>query len=206
MAEWLPQNKKQMKKCLTILLLFVLLSGVSYAQPFNLDEKINPIELTLVKNPDSTGIKKGRINVTNVTQVKDTMYYWVNTLSIYSPTYFGISQDEATPGDIQIKLCKENWGAVDISGSTADSLQWNSMFKTEQDFGIMVIGPKKPVKYSLLVWSGDDKNTVEVPAVFTTYDKMKGKKTGGFGGKILYIGLALLAIVAIVLFIKRKRK
>jgi hypothetical protein len=191
---------------LTTISLF-LLSATVLAQPFNLDEKINPTELVLVKNPDSTGIQKGRINITNVTQVKDTMYYWVNSLSIYSPTYFGISQDEATPGKITVKLCKENWGAVDISGSTADSLNWNTLFKTEQDFGIMVIGPGKPVEYTMMVWSGDDKKTIEVPSAFVTYDKVKGgKRGGGGGGKTLYIVMGLLAAAVIFLIIKRKKK
>jgi hypothetical protein len=192
------------KSIVTVLVFFIL--TYANAQPFNLDEKINPTELILVKNPDSTGIKKGRVNVTEVTQVKDTMYYFVKGLSIYSPTYFSISQDETTPGDIQIRLCKENWASVDISGNTGNSLQWETNFKTEQDFGIMIIGPKKPVKYSMLVWSGDDKKTVEIPSAFTTYDKVKGGKSGGgFRGKILYIVIGLLAAALIFLLIKRKK-
>jgi hypothetical protein len=204
MGVYIQLNNLRMKILLAAVVLFV--SSQTNAQPFNLDEKINPTELKLVKNPDSSGIKKGRINITEATQVKDTMYYFVNGLSIYSPTYFSISQDETTPGDIQIRLCKENWAAVDISGNTGSSLQWETNFKTEQDFGIMVIGPKRPVKYSMLVWSGDDKKTVEIPSAFTTYDKVKGGKSGGgFGGKILYIVIGLLAAAVIFLLIKRKK-
>jgi len=49
--------------------------------------------------------------------------------------------------------------------------------KTGNDFGIMVITDKTPINYSMLVWTGDDKE-VEMPSLFREPRKNELPETG----------------------------
>jgi hypothetical protein len=83
------------------LMLQLLIISVSvFTQPFNLDTSINPVEIKLRTFSLLTKIQplmKGKMNILRVTQIKDTLHYFVQGASIYSPVYVGvISLDRAT--------------------------------------------------------------------------------------------------------------
>ena len=86
--------------------------------------------------------------------------------------------------------------------------QWSEKFKTENDFGIMVIPQSKPAKYTLLVWVGDEAK-IELPPVL---DKDKDAASGGGKGggmsqsTILYIVIGALAVIVAFLFFKLKNR
>ena len=143
--------------------IYLLLTGAflllkqeySIAQPFSLDDRIQPTELNLVDFKKTDTIQKGRINMSEITQNKDTSYYFVKGLSIFSPVYFGLTTN-AEAGNIRVNLCKDNWHQVNQNGETGSKGHWQANFKTEGDFGIMVITEIKPADYSIIVWAGDE--------------------------------------------------
>lgn len=194
----------------SLLLLFVMLMmNRLVAQPFTLEKSVQPIKLQFHKfNPPADPKAKGKLNVTEITQVKDTMYFFTNEVSIYSPVYVGVTAaDKENP--VEILLAKMNWKNADRSGSTGSSGHWEEKFKTETDFGIMVIAKNKPAAYSLVVWNGDEVN-VEMPSVFNnSVDKTATVKKGGDGflkKNLMYIIIGLLVIVVGFLIYKLKNK
>ena len=200
-----------MKNSLLLLSLFLTLSRL-VAQPFTLEKDVNPIKLQFHKfNPPSDPKAKGKLNVTEVTQVKDTMYFFTNEVSIYSTVYVGVTtSDKENP--LEIRLAKMNWQNADRSGSTGSSGHWEEKFKTETDFGIMVIAKNKPVSYSLVVWNGDEVN-FDIPSVFSgdvekTNDTNDAKKEGGgfLKKNLIYLIIGLLVIVIGFLVYKLKNK
>src|SRR5688572_17727791 len=113
-------------------LAFIFLAGnikIS-AQPFTLDERIKPKQLKLVDYRKDDPKRKGRVNITEVTQESDTLYYFVKDISIYSPVFFSItSADAGVP--VKVNLSKENWVQPHRSGETNDKGRWEAKFKTE---------------------------------------------------------------------------
>ncbi len=80
-----------MKK-LALFFLFTLFFSALLAQPFNFNPTIKPVELKLFPYKAKDKAKdKGKMNVTRVKQVKDTLYYFVKGASIYSPVYVGVT-------------------------------------------------------------------------------------------------------------------
>ena len=70
------------------------------AQPFTLKENINPIELKFHPfNPSKIENEKGKgkINITEINQVKDTLYFYARNLSIYSPIYVSVDAEVPDP-------------------------------------------------------------------------------------------------------------
>ena len=180
------------------------------AQPSNLDTAINPVELKLLPfkpTAKERELEKGRMNITRVTQSDDTLYYFVQGASIYSPVYVGVTSLDPS-NKIDVRLHKMNWKNANRSGSTDDKGQWSEKFKTENDFGIMVIPQSKPAKYTLLVWVGDEAK-IELPPVL---DKDKDAASGGGKGggmsqsTILYIVIGALAVIVAFLFFKLKNR
>lgn len=176
------------------------------AQPFNLDENVKPVELKFEEYKKQGEEKaKGRISVNTLTQEQDTAYYFIQGLNMYAPTYFSLNSNQ--PGaDISIKLCKENWKTFHRSGEVKGKSLWKSDFKTEGDFGIMVIANKKPVTYVLMVWTGDELK-VEMPSVFKPAD---ASSAGGGGwlkkNMILVIVAAAALLIIAFLLVKLKKK
>jgi hypothetical protein len=179
------------------------------AQPFTWEKDIIPVKLEFHKfNPAAEPKAKGKLNVTEITQVKDTLYFYTNEISIYSPVYVGITTtDKENP--LEIRLAKMNWKTPDRKGSTGSSGHWEEKFKTETDFGIMVIAKNKPASYSLVVWNGDEVN-FEMPPVFNNgIDQTATVKKGGegfFKKNLMYIVIGLLVIVIGFLVYKLKNK
>ncbi len=161
-----------MKIKTNLLLLFallLLLQKKAAAQPFNLDDRIAPVELNFEEYKKEGADKpKGRISMNQLSQDNDTSYYFIKGLSMYSPTYFSLNSSDPA-ADIKINLCKENWHSIHHSGNVKGKAIWKNNFKTEGDFGIMVIANKKPAKYVLLVWTGDEMK-IEMPSVFKPAD------------------------------------
>ena len=199
-----------MRKCYLLLLMLVI-SASAMAQPFNLDTSINPVEIKLRPFKPTTkdsALQKGKMNIMRVTQVKDTLYYFVQGASIYSPVYVGVtSLDPANK--IKVQLHKMNWQNASRSGTTDSKGQWSEKFKTENDFGIMVIPGSKPAKYSILVWVGDEPK-MELPTVFSgdAKEEKAADKEGkdGSGNTLLYVIIAVLAVAVGFLFFKMKNK
>ncbi|HQV06779.1 MAG: hypothetical protein R2796_05835 [Chitinophagaceae bacterium] len=193
-------------KCIIFLMFLGGSSIMSFAQPFTLDENIKPVQLEFHKyEPPDNPKAKGRINITQVTQVKDTQYFFCSGASIYSPVYVGVTTDDKEhPLDVQ--LAKMNWKNPDRKGSTGSSGHWEDKFKTENDFGIMVIAKNKPAKYALIVWNGDEVK-FDLPSVFSN-DKASAKKSGGGFLKKngLYIVIGLLVVIVGLLAFKLKNK
>ncbi len=192
---------------LLIGIFFLLMNEKSTSQPFSLDDRIVPTELNLIDFKKEDTIQKGRINMTEVTQNKDTSYYFVKGLSMYSPVYFGLTT-KAEAGNIKVNLCKDNWHKVEQNGETGDEGHWNTNFKTEGDFGIMVIAEKKPADYTIIVWVGDEAKDVGITDPVKDVDgKVSNGKKGNFlKDNFMYIIIGLLVVIIGVLFFKMKKK
>lgn len=193
------------KNQLMLVLLFFSALQVK-AQPFNLDENVKPVELKFEEYKKQGEEKaKGRISVNTLTQDQDTAYYFIQGLNMYAPTYFSLNSNQPD-ADIAIKLCKENWKTFHRSGEVKGKSLWKSDFKTEGDFGIMVIANKKPVTYVLMVWTGDELK-VEMPSVFKPAD---ASSAGGGGwlkkNMTLVIVAAAALLIIIFLLVKLKKK
>ena len=200
-----------MKKIIHLILLtcsVFALQNICSAQPFSLDDRVQPTELNLVDYKKDDTLRRGKINITEVTQNKDTSYYFVKGLSMFSPVYFGLTT-KAEAGNIKVNLCKDNWHKVDQNGETGDKGHWQSNFKTEGDFGIMVIAEKKPADYTIIVWMGNEAKEVGMIDPFKDADgkATDGKKGGNFlKDNFMYIIIALLVVIIGILFFKMKKK
>lgn len=174
------------------------------AQPFTLDS-MKVTELNLYDYKPANVKVKGRLNVTTVTQVVDTMYYFVKGLSAYSPTYVGVTATDKTK-QIDVRLHKWNWHDVLRSGTTDANGHWEDKFRTETDFGIMIICKNKPAQYVITVWSGEEAKP-DLPTAFSD-DKVMTKSSPvvDFVKKNwMYILIGVLLIVIAILFLKRKK-
>lgn len=194
------------KNQLMLVLLFFSALHIK-AQPFNLDENVKPVELKFEEYKKQGEAKaKGRISVNTLTQEQDTAYYFIQGLNMYAPTYFSLNSNQRD-ADVTIKLCKENWKTFHRSGEVKGKSLWKSDFKTEGDFGIMVIANKKPVTYVLMVWTGDELK-VEMPSVFKPADP---SSAGGAGWlkknmTLVIVAAAALLIIAFLLVKLKKKK
>jgi hypothetical protein len=197
-----------MKTSIWLLLLFLLANAQSNAQPFNLTESVQPIELNFTEHKKEGEEKaNGRISINTFNQEQDTAYYFIKGLSLYSPTYFSVNSSD--PGtDIKVNLCKENWHSFHQSGAVQGKEIWSSRFKTEGDFGIMVIANKKPAKYVLLVWTGNEM-TIAMPSVFKSAAEGTAGGEGWFAKNktmVIVIAVALAIISVLLLKLKKKRQ
>ena len=192
------------------LLLFISLLMMQeriIAQPFNLTETLQPVELNLTEyKKEGEDKAKGRISINTLSQEKDTMYYFIKGLSMYSPTYFSLNSSDPD-ADIKVNLCKENWHAFHQTGNVKGKGIWKSNFKTEGDFGIMIIANKIPVRYVLLVWTGDEMK-IEMPSVFKNGGAAAIKGGGWFAKNktIVIIGAAALLFILFLLFKLKNKK
>lgn len=180
--------------------------AVLFAQPLNMDTAVHPLELKLFKyDPKGQPNGKGLLNITKVAQVKDTAYYFCKGLSIYSPAIVQVAaKDKTSP--LQVSLHKWNWKTASRQGTTDGKGLWAEKFKTENDFGIMVVARNKPAVYNLYVWVGEDVK-LPVPSDFKTPDPSDKGKGGSFLKKnMLYIIIGLLAAALIVVLIKKRKK
>lgn len=193
--------KKALRLILFPCLIFSLVHSAS-AQPFTLEEGVDPQELKLEDYKKGDPKAKGRINTTAITQEKDTMYFWAQGISMYSPTFFSITASDPA-SDLKINLCKENWKTPHKTGEIKGKGKWNTNFKTEGDFGIMVIAKKKPVKYALLVWTGDEVK-IDMPSPFKSGTNVSGG--GGWFKKNLVLVLVIIAALAAIGFLLFKLK
>jgi hypothetical protein len=186
---------------------FFLLQNTCIGQPFSLDERVQPTQLNLVDFKKTDTVQKGRINMTEVTQNNDTAYYFVKDISMFSPVYFGLTTN-AEAGNIRVNLCKDNWHQVNQNGETGDKGHWQANFKTEGDFGIMVIVEKKPADYSIIVWVGDEAKDVGISSPFREDEKVAGGKKGGnfLKDNLVYIVAGLVLVIAVVLYLKKKKQ
>jgi hypothetical protein len=195
-------------KILCLLLGITLLSNRQLmSQPFNLTESVQPIELNFTEYKKEGEAKaKGRVSMNTLSQDKDTMYYFIKGLSMYSPTYFSLNSSDAG-ADIKVNLCKENWHTAHQTGAVTGKGLWKSHFKTEGDFGIMVVANKKPTRYVLLVWTGPEMK-VEMPTVFKTATNTDLQKAGWLKNNLLIVilGAAAVSIILFLLFKLKKQK
>jgi hypothetical protein len=195
-----------MKHKILWLLLLLLVSASTIGQPFNLTESVQPSELSFTGyKKEGEDKAKGRISVNTFNQEQDTAYYFVKGLSMYSPTYFSLNSSD--PGtDLKVNLCKENWHSFHQSGTVKGKEIWSSRFKTEGDFGIMVIANKKPARYVLLVWTGDEMK-IEMPSVFKSSSTTNGVGSGWLAtNKWLVIAVTAALALILFLFLKFKKK
>lgn len=198
-------------KPLLVIFLFSFFHSATFSQPLNMDTSVHPTELKLIKfSPKGQPKGKGWLNITNVKQINDTAYYFCKGLSIYSPTAVIVaSKDKTIP--VQASLHKWNWKEMSRKGSTGAKGTWMEKFKTENDFGLMVVAPQKPVEYTITVWVGEEAD-VEMPSDFKSPDDKEtpgtpSNKTGQsfFKKNILYIIIGVLVIAVAFLLYNRKK-
>lgn len=196
-------------KTITLFTVLLLSMITLQAQPFTLDPAIQPVDLALHPfAPKDKPVQKGRISLTKVNQVKDTLFYVVQGASIFSPVYVGVNSFDPA-NKVTIQVSKMNWKNADRRGTTDEKGHWHATFKTENDFGIMVIPEKKTTKYTLMVWVGDEAK-FELPAVFQNGkdagEKTSGPKAKGGMSTVLYVVIGVLALAVIFLFLKLKNR
>ncbi|MBL7727597.1 MAG: hypothetical protein JNM68_07930 [Dinghuibacter sp.] len=175
------------------------------SQPFNLNPDINPVELKF-KEHFISGTEKpvGRISINELRQETDTAYYFINGISMYAPTYVAVAGNNDSI-NLKIDLCKENWRQPHRSGSVQGKKKWEEKFKTEGDIGIRVITMGKPVRYGLVVFTGNDME-ITLPDAFAAEAAEKNSGTGGWLKKnLLLLGLGLAVVVLMLLFIRKKK-
>jgi len=203
---------KRLLHCKTSALLLVILfcaGKSSFAQPFSLDERINPIQLNLIDYKKNDPKAKGKICVADITQTKDTMYFFANGFSIFSPAYFGITGNAGSP-EISVSLHKENWLQPNHKGTTNEKNHWEKKFRTEGDIGIMVVPKKIPATYAIVLWVGDEVK-LDMPSPFKKNDG-SASGSGGSGNffskywMYLLIGLLVLVVAFLLLKMKKQKK
>src|SRR5438445_8065151 len=137
----------------------LLVARPARAQPFTLDAKIKPTEIKLAPYRPGDGKADGRVYGAVVTQTQEAQYFFLQGISIYSPSYVAIAADDrSTP--IQVSLHKETWDQPNLRGQTDAAGHWDAKFKTSGDFGIRVVPGRLPASYAILVWVG---NEIDVP-------------------------------------------
>ena len=126
---------------------------------------------------------------------------------MYSPVYFGLTT-KADSGNIKVYLCKDNWKTINREGETGSKAHWDTKFKTEGDFGIMVIPERKPANYTLVVWAGSEAKDVGITSPFKGGAGAAQKSSGGnfFKNNLMYIIIGLLVAIIAILMLKRKNK
>ena len=188
-----------------VLFASVMLAGMSpaFAQPFTLDEDIQPVELKLVNYNPPASQEKGMICLADVKQTRDTQYFFIKGFSIYSPSFAGITAGEPD-APIEIGLFKANWRTPDASGNTGEAGHWEKGFKTEGDFGIRVVPRKLPATYSLVVWTGKEADISMPSALAKAAPLSEKKKEGGFPWLLAVGGFVFMG--ALILFILKKNK
>jgi hypothetical protein len=172
------------------------------AQPFTLDEKIKPTQLTL--QPYHTGDAKtdGKVYGAVITQTQESQYFFVQNISIYSPDYVAVNAND--PSDrIQVSLHKETWEQASRQGRT-DGGHWDAKFKTSGDFGIHVTPDRLPATYAILVWSGNEVDA-PLPSPFTKSTAASVAPRSSLGIVGLYVVIALLAIALVVVSLKKSK-
>jgi hypothetical protein len=205
-------------------LIFILLLPVYFlaanvnAQPFNLDTSVHTVEIKMRPfNPKGMEEKKGRLGIVMVTQVKDTAYFFCKGLSIYSPVIAEVYKGNPAQ-TMQVSLHKWNWKEASRKGTTDEKGLWMEKFKSENDFGIMVVKKGGAAVYNLFVWAGEELK-LNLTSPFVTYEeyekgvsKPANEKTAEKKSKknntLLYIigGVALAVFAAFVVLRKNKGK
>lgn len=164
--------KKKLLFTLAVLLYFV---GLAIAQPYTLDKKIKPIQLRLIPYSGDKGDStwKGQVNFTTVTPKKDTTYFFLNGLSVYQPVFLSATGKKNI---VEIILCKNTWKSADQKGNLKTTGKWETHFKTEGSFGIMVI-TKTREPYQLFTWVGKPLRGKDIGAPFKKQEAKAGSNS-----------------------------
>ena len=127
------------------------------AQPFNLNDNIIPVELTLQEYHPADSAKRGMISVSTVEQTTDTMYFFVRNLSMYSPVYFQVFASGST-APLDVSLHKENW----LKALQSGILQIRNTGKQDSvQKGILVSACMPPVyRQSIQCWYGKGRKQI----------------------------------------------
>lgn len=202
-----------MKQFLFTSLFILIFNGFAWAQPFNMNPDIEPYEIKLKPYNPTSGqpeLAKGMMGYLDIKQDQDTAYFFVRGISIFSPVFVNVSSSDPAE-KVRVQLHKINWEHALKSGTTDDKGSWNDSFKTEGDFGIMVIPQSLPTNYTLLVWAGDEVKS-ELPTVFkkrgdAVGDSSENSKAKSEGSPWLYLIIGfLLAVVGLLAFKVLKKK
>lgn len=202
-----------MKQFLITFLFIFIFNGFAWAQPFNMNPDIEPYEIKLKPYNPASGqseLAKGMMGYLDINQDQDTAYFFVKGISIFSPVFVNVSSSDPAE-KVKVQLHKINWERTLKSGTTDGKGNWNDSFKTEGDFGIMVIPQSLPTNYTLLVWAGDEVKS-ELPSVFKKGGDAAGDSSENSNSKseaspwlYLIIGF-LLTVVGFLAFKVLKKK
>lgn len=195
-----------MKRLYCLIFIFIFAYSGLWAQPFNMNPDIEPYEIKLTPYTPPSGVTelaKGKLGYLKITQDKeDTAYFFVNGISIYSPVFVNVTPVNSED-KIKVQLHKINWERILRSGTASGKEGWSENFKTEGDFGIMVIPESIPAEYHILTWVGDEPK-MELPSIFTNQIEEADKEIAGSpaesaGKPWMYLLIGFL--LAIILFL-----
>ncbi len=191
-----------MKNNLVVFLLVFFYAQNSYAQPFELDPKINPIKLELQENKK----QKGEKGIATLGSVKDSSkYYFVKGHSMFQLIdvfIFGHGNKEP----LEAELVKHTWADVADKQSTKSAKNGMMHFKLRSygDFGIKVSSSSgEQINYSIIVKAGEPKKEhLGEPFRKIKENEMNASIAGSSSGNdsgsntLLYVllGIALLVI------------
>jgi len=174
-----------------VLLAMVGAARTAAAQPFTLEQKIRPTELKLQPYGARGSRAEGRLYAAEITQTEPTQYFFVQGLSIYSPSYVGITGEDPS-ATLAVSVHKETWEQAHRHGDVAANGKWETKFKTSGDFGVKITADHVPAKYALVVWSGAEVEA-PIPSPFTLSAAPAQKTASSSSNAILYIIIGVLA-------------
>lgn len=155
-----------MKRLVTIIPVFFifLFCSQGFAQPFELDKKIKPVELLLLDDPDYEGAKG--IGVSGI--VKDSInYYFVKGHDIFQFIDIYVFANEGNP-DLTVELVKDTWSDLAEKKVTTQNNNGiiNFKFRTWGDFGLKILPTNETIIYTIVVYASNPvKGFLESPFV-----------------------------------------
>jgi hypothetical protein len=101
-------------------------------------------------------------------------------------------------------LNKVSWGQTDRSGHTDEKGYWETAFKTDGDFGIMIAPGIVPTKYGIVIWVGKE-IVLQYASSFREYNE-SDRSPGFFKMYRIYIIITAIIFVALFLLLKVKNR
>ena len=184
---------------LCLIVLSTLLCNTVMAQPYTLDEKINPVLIELKDDKENKGAQHA---LANATIDSEAQYYYVKGINMFQFVDVYIFSNFGNP-NFRVELVKNTWNEVEESETTrgSDNGIINFKLRTEGDFGFKVLPTGKKINYTIYVYASSPMEQ-HLGSAFTkaTAKEMDpdsgGGSSGGTSNTMLYIiiGVALLVI------------
>ncbi|NAS30462.1 hypothetical protein GTQ40_05740 [Flavobacteriaceae bacterium R38] len=199
-----------MKYIILLLTSLILWNQNSFAQPYTLDKKIKPIELTLKDYKEFKGAKG--LFASKRIDAGETAYFYVNGFDMLQlmDIYIFLLEKEK---DLKVELAKSNWDQPEATYqlSSFEDHTINISLRTYNNFGLKITNEEStPVNLALAVAASPPvEEYLESPFIKATPENT-GTTTKGGGenlpvSSLLYIIIGVLAGVIIMLIIKQRK-